>query len=321
MSWLLRRLVGAVLLLVAVSAATFALDELAPGEPFAQMRLDPHISPDALATLERRYGLDDPLVERYLRWLGGAVRGDLGHSFARNLPVTRLVWPRVRNTLLLAVAATCLTWLLSLPLGIAAAARPGRRLDRLALGGTTALLATPELVLALLAVLLAARTGWFPTGGMATYGVEGGLARAADVARHLVLPSAVLALGGLPVVVRHVRAAMIDALADPAVRAARACGVAPPRLVLRHALPLAANPMTTLAGLSIAGLLSASFVVEIVFGWPGLGALLLNSIHARDVHVIVAAVLLSCLLAVAGNLAADLLLRLVDPRVRSQETS
>jgi len=321
--WLLARLARAALLLVALSAVTFVLAELAPGDPLGELRLDPRVSPESVETLRMRYGLEGPLHVRYARWLASVARGEWGWSFTHDQPVGRLLGPRILNTLLMTVSAMSLAWCLALPLGVVAAARPRGWIDRAVVGATSLLLALPELLLALGAVLLAVRTGWFPSGGMRSVaaGDLDGLARAADLLRHLVLPATVLALGALPVLVRHVRAAVAEALATPYVDAARASGVPPTRLVTHHALPAAANPLVALAGLSVAGLLSTSFVVEVVFGWPGLGALLLTAIFARDLHVVVAAVLLSFALAVAGNLLADIALRVVDPRVRTEDAS
>jgi peptide/nickel transport system permease protein len=309
--------------LVVLSVVTFVLAELAPGDPLGELRLDPRVSPETVEVMRQRYGLDGPLHERYARWVVSVARGEWGWSFTHDQPVGRLLMPRILNTLLLTVTAMALAWCLALPLGVVSAARPRGWLDRSVAVGSSLLLAVPELLLALGAVLLAVRTGWFPSGGMRSIGAGDldGMARAVDLLRHLALPAAVLALGALPVLVRHVRAAVAEALASRFVVAARACGIPPARLVTHHALPAAANPLVALAGLSVAGLLSTSFVVEVVFGWPGLGALLLTAIFARDLHVVVAAVLLSFALAVAGNLLAEIGLRLVDPRVRREDRS
>ncbi len=321
--WLLARLARATLLLVALSAATFVLAELAPGDPLGELRLDPRVSPESVETLRVRYGLEGPLYVRYARWLGSVARGEWGWSFTHGQPVGRLLGPRVLNTLLLTVCAMALAWCMALPFGVVAAARPRGWIDRAVVGATSLLLAVPELLLALGAVLLAVRTGWFPSGGMRSVaaGDLGGIARGADLAWHLVLPTTVLALGAVPVLVRHVRAAVAEALTSRFVEAARASGVPPARLVTHHALPAAANPLVALAGLSVAGLLSTAFVVEVVFGWPGLGPLLLAAIFARDLHVVVASVVLSFAFAVAGNLLAEVGLRVVDPRVRSENRS
>ena len=309
------------LLLAGVSLLSFVLVELAPGDYFAEMRLDPRISEATVHALRARYGLDRPLPERYGRWLASLAKGELGYSFAYGQPVGPLLWPRLRNTLLLTVTATALAWLLAVPLGTWWATRRRGPADAVLTGLTAMLLALPDLVLVLGLLLLAVRTGWFPTGGMVSLGHEqmpwG--ARVKDVAFHLVLPVAALVLGIVPALVRYVRASVADALAAPFVRAARAHGIPERRVLFRHALPAAANPLVSLFGLSLAGLLSMSLLVEVVMSWPGLGPLFLEAILARDFHLVLGPVLASTFLLLGGNLLADLLLAATDPRIRTEE--
>jgi peptide/nickel transport system permease protein len=176
----------------------------------------------------------------------------------------------------------------------------------------------PDLLLALSLIVFAAETGWFPAGGMvsASHASLGALERALDIARHLVLPCGVLAAGMLPVVVRHVRAAMIEAIDSPFALQARALGIPRRRLLVRHLLPAAAHPVIPLLGFSLGGLLSGSLLVEVAMGWPGLGPLFLDAVMARDFPVVMAVVVLSAAFLTAGNLAADLLLYRLDPRIR-----
>jgi peptide/nickel transport system permease protein len=309
------------LLLAGVSLLSFVLVELAPGDYFAEMRLDPRISEATVHALRSRYGLDRPLPERYARWLASLARGELGYSFAYGQPVGPLLWPRLRNTLLLTVTATALAWLLAVPLGTWWATRRRGPADAALTGLTAMLLALPDLVLVLGLLLLAVRTGWFPAGGMVSLGHEhmpwG--ARVKDVAFHLVLPVTALVLGIVPALVRYVRASVADALGAPFVRAARAHGIPERRVLFRHALPAAANPLVSLFGLSLAGLLSMSLLVEVVMSWPGLGPLFLEAILARDFHLVLGPVLASTFLLLGGNLLADLLLAATDPRIRTEE--
>lgn len=321
MGRLARRAVSGLLLLAGVSLLSFVLVELAPGDFFAEMRLDPRIPEATVRELRERHGLDRPLPERYLRWLGSLARGELGYSFAYDQPVAPLLWPRGRNTVLLTATATALAWLLAVPLGVWwATLRRGPAAHLLA-GLTALLLALPDLVLALGLLLLAVRTGWFPAGGMVALGHEqmSWGAQVKDVVSHLALPATVLVLGILPVLVRHVRASVAEALEAPFVRAARAHGLPERRVLFCHALPAAANPLISLFGLSVAGLLSMSLVVEVVMSWPGLGPLLLEAILARDFHLVLGPVLASTLLLVGANLLADLLLLAADPRIRAEE--
>ena len=318
MRYLSRRLAHGLLVLAGISVLSFVFTALAPGEYLDDIKLDPRISRETVAALRTRYGLDQPLPLRYLHWLQSLSRGELGFSFAYNRPVASLLWPRARNTLLLTVPATTLAWLIAVPIGAWSASQRGRWGDRLCAGATTTLLVVPELLLALGLLLIAVRTGAFPTGGMMSAGVgDGGIwERAKDLGVHLLLPTLALVLLNLPVLVRHVRASLLEVLATPFIQAARGRGVPPRRLLFRDALRAAANPLISLLGLSIAGLLSTSLVVEAVMGWPGLGPLLLEAIAARDLHLVIGAVMCSTLLLLTGNLIADALLYLADPRIR-----
>ena len=311
MWFFLRRLAHALLLLLAVSLATFVLADLAPGSSLDALRLDPTISADTLETLSLRYGEDDPLGVRYARWLGGLMRGDLGVSVTHRVPVAQLLGPRIGATLLLGTTSTALAWLLALALGSLAALRPGALADRFVSALQALLLALPEIVLALLALLLAAHVRWLPVGGLPVG--EG----PAETLRHLILPMAVLALGGLAGLVSHVRTEMAGALDAPAVRAARGHGLGRRRLLLHYVLPEAANPLISLFGFSFGALLSGSLVVEAVFSWPGLGPLLLAAIQNRDLPVVVAAILMSSALLILGQLLADVWLYAHDPRIRT----
>ena len=319
--WIARRLGHGLLLLFGVSVLTFGFTEIAPGDYFDQMRLDPRISEETVDALRSRYGLDRPLPERYLRWLASTVRGDLGFSFAYNSPVAPLLWPRARNTLLLTGLATGLAWLLAVLLGLVAAASKARWVRALFSAGTSMLLAIPDLVLALLCLLLAVRTGLFPVGGMTSLDFEslGAWGKLKDLAFHLVLPVLAMTVVLFPTLVRHVHASVSEVLHSRFLLAARSFGIPRRRLLLRYALPAAANPLISLFGFSIASLLSASLLIEVILGWPGLGPLLLEAILGRDVHVVIGAVLISTILLILGNLTADLLLYAADPRIRTEE--
>jgi peptide/nickel transport system permease protein len=311
------RLLQGLLLLPLVALGSFVLADLAPGDFFSEMRIDPRMSEEHVRAQRERHGLDRPLHERYGRWLASVAAGDLGFSFAYGQPVGPLLWPRARNSLLLNVVATTAAWALAIPIGILWARLRAHRARHLLAAATATLLAVPDVVVALALLLVAVRTGWFPAGGMVSLGHEqlSFSARVMDIARHLALPAAALVLGILPVLVRHVRAAVSAALAAPFVRVARAHGLGEGRVLFTHALPAAANPLVSLFGLSLAGLLSMSLLVEVVMGWPGLGPLMLEAILARDLHLVVGPVLASTVLLLAGNLIADLLLLAIDPRI------
>ncbi len=312
-----KRTVHGLLLLVAVSVLSFGLLCLAPGNFFDELKLNPQISPETVAALKAEYGVDRPMPVRYWKWAKAAMRGEFGYSLSYHCPVGTLLWPRARNTLVLTVLATIVAWMIALPWGVAEAVYRGRWFDRAGAAVTAVLLATPELLLGLALLLFAARTGWFPAGGMSSVDAGQNLgSRLGDVALHLVLPVIALALGAAPILVRHTRSAMVAALESPFVEAASAHGISRWRIIWRHALPVAANPLISLLGFSIGGLLSMSFLVEVILGWPGLGPLVLEAMLSRDIQVVMAAVMLSSVFLVAGNIVADLLLYWSDPRIR-----
>ena len=314
-----RRLLHSVLLLGAVSVFTFGIAQLAPGTFLDEMRLNPQISAQTIDSLRVHYGLDQPLPVRYFRWLVSVVRGDFGYSLAYNVPVSKLLWIRLQNTLLLGTTAMILGWILALTLGIWSAFHPRSWIDRGSSVGSTLLLATPELALGLLFLFAAARWGILPAGGMMSIvSGQNHWQAIADVVRHLVLPAIVLALAAVPVLLRHVRAAMLEALNSPFIQAAKGHGIGNGRLLIRNALPVAANPLISLFGLSLASLVSGSFLVEIITGWPGVGPLFINAIFARDLHIVMAVVMLFSVVLVIASLLSDLLLYAIDPRMRAE---
>ena len=318
MRYFLARVAHALLLLVGVSLLSFLFASLAPGNYFDEMRLNPQISPESVAALRAQYGIEAPLPVRYACWLRSVLRGDLGFSFAYNMPAGPLLWSRMRNTLLLTVTATLLVWLLAIPLGVWSAARAGIWPDAAVSLSSAFLLIVPDLMVSLGLLMLAMRTGWFPAGGMMSVGFDALClpGKILDLAAHLALPVAALVFSTLPVVVRHVRAAMQEALGSGFLRAAQAHGIPRRRLLYRYALRAASNQLISLFGFSLGALLSGSLLVEVVMSWPGLGPLLFEAILARDLYLVIGGVLLSTLFLVGGNLAADLLLYAADPRIR-----
>jgi len=318
MRFVARRLLHAALLLLAISILSFALIQFAPGDFFDAMRLNPRVSAQTIEGLRSSYGVGKPLPVRYARWLISAVRGDLGVSLAYNIPVAPLLVVRARNTLLLTSAAALFAWLLAFPIGIWCAAQRETTIDRMAGVGISSVLAVPDLLLFLALLLLAVRTEWFPAGGIISMGSEqlGFFSRIKDVAWHLVLPAFGLSVAALPTLVRHVRTAMIQAMEAPFVRPARGHGIFGLRLFVRYVLPAASNPLISLLGFSVATMLSASLLVEVVLSWPGLGPLLVEAMFSRDIYVVVGAILFSAVFLVAGNFLADVLLYATDPRIR-----
>lgn len=324
MRFITRRIFHSAFLLMGVSLLSFVLLQLAPGSFFDEMRLNPQISPQTIARLNSQFGMDKPLPERYLTWLKSVFTGDWGVSLAYNAPVAPIMLTRAKNTLLITTIATLLAWGIAIPLGVlsGAAAHGGRFrwADILASLITTFLLVIPDILLALGILWIAVHTHWWYAGGMQSPGLDPHLpwSQLKDLALHLLGPLIVLVLGSTPILFRHVRAAIIEVLDLPFIKAAIGHGLSFHRILFRHALPAAAAPLVSLFGLSVGAMLSASLLVEVVMNWPGMGPLLLEAILARDIYVVIAAVMFSAILLVVGTLLADCLLFLLDPRIRTE---
>ena len=319
MRYAARRLLHSLFLLAGVSLLSFLFADLAPGDFFSEMRLDPGMTASTVEALRARHGLDRPLPARYAAWLASMARGEFGYSLAYNSAIGPLLGQRIPGTLLLTVTATLLAWLIAVPLGVWNATRRGTWSDSLIKVSLSILLSIPELLLAVIFLVIAVETGWLPAGGMHSPGA-GSLHPAevfGDTLRHLAIPVAVLVLGMLPVLQRHVRSAVVDCLDSPFALAARAHGIPRRRRLFLHVLPAALNPLITLFGFSLGSLLSASLLVAVLVGWPGLGPLFLEAIMARDFALVLGVVMSSTTLLIAGNLIADLLLYRADPRIRN----
>jgi peptide/nickel transport system permease protein len=315
-----RRLVRVVLLLIGVSALCFLFTEMAPGTFFDEMRLNPQISPQTISALRSRYGLDQPLLVRYGRWMKSALHADLGYSIAYNVPVAPLLWSRAKNTLLLTTTALLLTWLLSVPLGVWTAKWRSGLLDKVITLATSIMVTVPEIVIAVGLLAIAVHWRILRVGGMMSVDFDGlsTWEKLQDFLLHLALPALILVLCETAVIVRHVRASVLELLDAPHVQAARGFGIGQTRLLFRHVLPVAANPAVSLLGFSLAGLLSGSLMVEVVCGWPGLGPLILEATLSRDLYLLIGGIMFSALFMVGGNLVADVMLLALDPRIRRE---
>lgn len=313
MSFILRRLMIAAVVLFAISVINFAFISLAPGDPLQAML--PREGGRATETvLQQAPWLNDSLPARYVRWLRAVTSGDLGESFRTRRPTTEIIAKAVPPTVLLAGTAMALSLLAGVPLGIITAYRSQSWLDHLSTVSCFVLTSIPGFFLALLAVfLLAVRFGWFPAGGMYTYNREGEFG---DLIRHLILPATVLALIQVPVYIRFVRAAVLEIMGYDYVRTARAKGLREPAIARRHVLPNALSPLITLIGLSLPGLLGGSVLIEQVFAWPGLGTLSVQSALYRDYAVFMGVSLLYAAAVLVSNLIADILYAIADPRIR-----
>jgi peptide/nickel transport system permease protein len=314
-TYVLRRLLGAIPLLFGASLLIFLVFALTPGD-FIDGNIN--LTPQRAAELKALYGLDRPLWARYLSWLGQLLQGDLGFSLQHQIPVSTLLGQYLWSSFLLALVSLLLYWTLSLAVGVLAAVRPYGWFDRVVTLLVFAAMSFPVFFLCLLLIKwFAVDLGWLPVGGMISIGSNAtGWAYALDVARHMVLPVLTLVMlqaGGLT---RYVRASMLDALAMDCVRTARAKGLPERVVILRHALRNALLPLIALLGFELPGLFAGAIVTEKIFNWPGVGHIHIDTLAARDYPVLMSFTLLLAVLTIVGNLLADVLSALADPRIR-----
>lgn len=322
---ILQRLAGAAVLFWLVVTITFLLVRLAPGDPAALLVPADASAADA-ALLRERLGLDRPLPVQYARWTAGVLRGDLGESFAQGRPVTALLGEALPVSLFLGGLSLLLSVAIGTMVGAVQAARRGETLDRVLTVATTSLYAAPSfwLALSLVAVFTYGAARWglpaalrLPAFGMRDpAGEAAGLAAAADLARHAILPVIVLTATGAAGVARYARSAVADVIGADYVRTARAKGVGAAGVHARHVLRNALPPLVVLVALMLPGVLAGSVFVESVFAWPGMGRLMLGAIAQRDYPVVLGATVVYAAMVIASNLAADLALPLLDPRRR-----
>jgi peptide/nickel transport system permease protein len=320
-TYILRRILQLIPLLLAVVVLAFVLLKAAPGDYVTTLSADPQVSTATLDAMRHRFGLDRPWPVQLAFYLRNLVfRFDLGESFSLHRPVADVLGEGVLNTLLLALAGAMLTWGLAIPLGVWAAVRQNTAVDRSLSALAVVGLSIPEVLSGLLLLTLAARTGWFPAGGMHSIDAEDlpPLARVVDVLHHLVLPALVVGLVPLAGRMRQMRSSLLDVLHLDFVTTARAKGLDEHAVVMKHALRNALNPMITLFGFTLGSLLSGSLVAEIIFAWPGLGRITYEAILARDQYLVAGSVLMATVVLVLGNLVADVLLAAADPRIRHE---
>jgi peptide/nickel transport system permease protein len=318
--YIARRIVAALVLVAVVSSGALVLTSLAPGD-FASELFGSGASAEAIARERAMYGLDRPVASQFVDWLGRAARFDFGVSLIYHRPVAELVRQRALNTSILALAALLVATGLGLPAGIATGSRRRGLLPALIRAASIVLLSLPSLITSLVLVMVAARTGWFPTGGMQSAGAmdAGALAGLADLARHLPLPALAIALPLAAMIERVQSQSLGETLAMPYSRATLARGVPLRRLVWRDALRPAVGPVAAMYGFILGSLLSGSFVVEVITSWPGLGRLMYDALRARDLFLVAGCAAAGSFFLAAGAFLADLVQVWADPRLRQRE--
>jgi peptide/nickel transport system permease protein len=316
--FIFKRLLHMIPLLLGVSLLTFLLMSLAPGNYFTALSQNPQISPETIAKLKAQFHLDKPWYVQYIFWLKNVLSGNFGYSMAYKIPATSLIFARLWNTFLLSFFALILAWGVAIPLGIWAAVKRGSWVDHTCSFIAFIGLSIPDVLLSLLALWFAASTGWFPVGGAQSpvYDLLSPAQQFWDRAHHLILPALVLAAADLAGIMRRMRSCLLDTLRADYVTAARARGLGESRVIYKHAVRNAINPLLTIFGYSLAALLSGAFIVENIMAWPGLGRLTIEAFFAKDSYLVVDCVVMATALLVIGNFIADILLAWSDPRIR-----
>jgi peptide/nickel transport system permease protein len=300
-----RRLAGSVLILFGVAAITFVLLYLLPADP-AVILAGRSATAQTVANIRHELGLDQPLAIQFLHYVSNLAHGDLGRSYTQKTDVITLIMARLPATLILMAAGIAVEVALGLVFGIVAAINRGGSIDRLVMTMCFVGVSAPQFVVALLLLyVFALMLGWFPMSGFGTVS-------------HVVLPAVTLGVLGAGWYARMVRSAMIDVLNQDYVRTARAKGISERRVILRHALPNALLPIIAMIGIDIGQFMSGVVVVEAVYGWPGIGQLVWQAIQQVDLPIIMGVTLVSAFAIVMGNLIADLIAPLIDPRIRAR---
>ena len=317
---LLKRILQIIPLLLLISVISFFLIRLSPVDPLAEMRLNPSISQETLDKEVKRLQLDKPIFVQYLSWGRSFLKGDFGYTTSGEKVSVKLK-ERIPNTLLLTSVVIFLTWVVGIPLGILSAVKKESFLDRFLTILSSIGMAIPSFFFAILLLIFAVKSGLFPVGGLTSYNFNelSFGAKVIDLSKHLVLPSFVLFTISLSGLQRQMRANMLDVLDSDYIKFARAKGVSEYKIIFKHALRNAVNPLITLLGFEFAGLLSGAALTEYVFQYPGLGRLVLEAVLKSDINLVMASLMMGTIMLVSGNLIADILLMITDPRIRENK--
>lgn len=321
--YLLKRLIYIIFVFFIISILMFCIYKATPGDPVRMMIGDTgSMKPEQYEKMYDHYaevlGVNKSYPEQYIRWITNMLRGDFGYSTQYKRDVIQIIGTPMKNTVLLNIFSMILVFVISIPLGIITAVKKKSIFDKAVQVLTIVGYSIPSFVIALLAIyVFAVKLKWFPISGVKTSGLNAtGLAAAGDMAKHMVLPVLVMSVGGLGSITRYVRASMIDALGMDYIKTARAKGLKEKVVIYVHAFRNALIPVVTVTTWWIIGLFGGSVVIESIFGWTGLGQMLLSGLMQRDFSVVLAMQMFYVVLALLGNVIMDIAYSLVDPRVR-----
>ncbi|MBS3811381.1 MAG: ABC transporter permease [Halanaerobiales bacterium] len=318
-TYILRRLLQAIPLLIAISILSFFIMQLSPGSYLDTMKLNPDVSEELIETMKKQYGLDKSIPEQYFHWLWQILHGNFGESFTYKVPVTHVIKTRALNTIILSIAAMIIAWGVSIPIGIYSATHKYTIGDNIFTSLAFVGLSIPNFFFALLLLFLIVKFNVpLPITGMTSimYDYMSLSGRIIDVLKHLLVPAVVLGTASMASLTRIMRGQMIEAMRSDYIRTARAKGLKNKTVVYKHAFRNAINPMITMFGFQISALLSGAALTETVTGWPGLGKMMLTAVRSKDLYLAMAGLMIGSVLLILGNLIADILLAISDPRIR-----
>jgi len=317
-SYLFRRLLYTLITLFGISVISWVIITQAPGSPIA-LTLDPKVSPKVIEQMEKNYDLDKPVYQQYFLWLKRLFTGKL-YSFKDGRPVLDKIQERIWNTLLLNLIAVIIIFSLAIPLGIFSAKRQYTFMDNLGTFGAYLGISIPSFWLAYLLILGTVKLFGYPVLGMRSFVIEEftGFESVMDRLWHLLLPSIILAIGGIAALSRYTRSSMLEVIRQDYIRTAKAKGLSEETVYYKHALRNALLPIITLFGFLIPGLIGGSIIMETVFAWPGIGRLAYQAVLSRDYPVVMTINTITAVLVLIGNFVADLLYGIADPRIRYQ---
>ncbi|BAY27446.1 binding-protein-dependent transport systems inner membrane component [Calothrix sp. NIES-2100] len=318
--YVVKRLLQALLTLFLASALSFFIIQLAPGDYVDTLRQNPKISPERIEEIKRQFGLDKSWPEQFGLWLWRIfTKGDFGTSFVYQRSVVSLLWERIPATLLLAIASLICTWAIAIPLGIIAAVKQNKLIDRVLQVISYTGQGFPSFITALFLLIVAQVTSpIFPVGSMTSINNSelSWFGKLLDLGWHMILPTIALSITSFAGLQRITRGELLDVLRQDYIQTARAKGLPENRVIYVHALRNAINPLITLLGFELAGLLNGAFIAEQFFNWPGLGRLTLQAGLAQDLYLLMASLVMGAVLLIVGNLIADLMLKAADPRIK-----
>jgi peptide/nickel transport system permease protein len=314
LQYIVKRLLQAVPLLIGVSIIGFAMMHLAPGGPLAIYTLNPTITAQDIERIKHVFGLDQPLYIQYLKWAAGMFTGNWGNTFFGGRPVLDVIMERVPATLLLMGSSMSLAMIIGMLIGILGAVKRYSVFDYLATTGAMVTLSFPTFWFGLMMIFVfALQLGWLPSGGMFTLGEDEDLL---DLLQHLILPTVVLALVLVAQWSRYTRSSFLEVIHQDYIRTARSKGISGSRILFRHAFPNAVAPLIALAGIQLPWLFSGALVTETIFGWPGMGRLFVDSLTMKEYPVLMGMIMFTAMAVIIGNLLADVLNAIIDPRIR-----